>query len=118
MNAATKPFDWQTILKAEYEAQENTFVFQLRCGRGWDKAAYYRLFRAMLECCKAHDGRPQVERWIADLFWWLDSYPRHLVGNGKLNEDDYYQNAVVNFNHLTHWLFSGQRRPDDQFEPL
>ncbi|HEX8833734.1 MAG TPA: hypothetical protein VF719_06015, partial [Abditibacteriaceae bacterium] len=90
------------------------FMFELRCGSGWDKQAHARLFQAMVECCKAHEGETHVERWIAAGFDWLDDYPR----NNMPSDDDYYENAVTNFNHLTWWLFQGEGRADDEFEPI
>jgi hypothetical protein len=111
--------NWQSILKAEYEGAENSFIFRLRCGPGWDKNAYLHPFDAMLECCKARDGQAQIERWIAFLFWRLDNYSRsELEGKSDIYKSDYYENAVTNLNHLAWWLFAGVRRTDDQFEPL
>lgn len=118
----TNDSDWRSVLKHEFEAGEGSFVLQLRCGPGWDKEAYSRLFKAMLECCKAHDGQTHIERWIVEGFWWLDFYPRY---NSQRSEDesdfyesDYYENAVTNFNHLAFWLFGGEARADDEFEPI
>ena len=106
--------DWRAILEEEFAAAEGSFTLQLRC-TGWDKAAHARLFVAMRECCKAHEGETHVERWIADGFWWLDFYTREHYADST---DEYKANQATNFNHLIFWLFTGQGREDDEFEPL
>ncbi len=75
MNENLIESDWRAVLKHEFEARENSFLIQLRCGPGWDREAHQRLFVAMRECCKAHEGQTHIERWIADGFWYMDFYP-------------------------------------------
>ena len=106
--------DWRAILKHEFAAGEGSFTLRLRCGH-WDKEAHARLFVAMRECCKAHDGQTRIERWIADGFWWLDFYTREHFAD---SDDNYKANQSTNFNHLAFWLFTGQGRADDEFEPI
>ena len=122
MKDITHESDWRAVLEHEFEARDGSFLIQLRCGPGWNKEAYLRLFIAMRECCKAHDGQTHIERWIAQGFWYLDFYPRFEVekvkGKSHHYDSDYYENAVVNLNHLAHWLFTGEGRADDEFEPL
>ncbi len=109
--------DWRTVLKREFDGEEGTFTSEIRCGKGWDKEAHLQLFRAMIECCKAHEGQGSVERWIAAGFWWLDWYPRQIIERLSEQENlDYYVNAITNFNHLSHWLFNGEGRAEDEFE--
>jgi len=117
MQNNTNNSDWRSVLKYEFEGGEGSFMLQIRCGPGWDKEAYLRLFNAMLECCKAHDGQTHIERWIAEGFWWLDFYPRYNLERSE-NKTDYYANAVTNFNHLAFWLFAGEGRADNEFEPI
>jgi len=100
MQNNTNNSDWRSVLKYEFEGGEGSFMLQIRCGPGWDKEAYLRLFNAMLECCKAHDF-----------------YPRYNLERSE-NKTDYYANAVTNFNHLAFWLFAGEGRADNEFEPI
>jgi len=72
----------------------------------------------MIQCCQAHESETCIERWIVEGFHWLDFYPRDVVVGGELERSDYYLNAVTNFNHLTCWLFSGQSRKAEEFEPM
>ena len=113
--------NWRDILKREHEAQEGSFVIQLRCGPGWDTEAFARLFLAMRACCEELDGADDIPRWIADLFWYLDWYVRLGLDEGRRNREtipEYYVNAWTNLDHLAHWLFTGEARSDDQFEPM
>ncbi len=108
--------EWRAILECELNANEelfsfeNSFMFQLRCGPGWNEEAYLRLSKAMVECCKAHEGQTHVERWIAAGFDWMDSYPRQLFGDSK---DDFYINAIHQFESLKWWLFQDEARMDN-----
>jgi hypothetical protein len=106
--------DWRTVLKYEFEASEGSFVLQCRCG-GRDKEAHARLFRAMIECCKSHEGQTHIERWIASGFHFLDSYMSYPCEG---LEEKYFANAITNFSHLSYWLFEGEGRADDEFEPI
>lgn len=114
MQSETNSSDWRTVLKHEFAAGEGSFLLQLRCGH-WDKDAHRRLFVAMHECCKAHEGETRIERWIAEGFWWLDSYSMNGYAN---SENESLSNAAVNFNHLAHWLFTGAGHAEDEFEPM
>ena len=114
MSEAAISLNWRIILKHEFSAAEGTVMLHLRCG-GWNHEAYQRLFIAMRECCKAHDGDTHLERWIVDGFWWLEYYTRVHIRD---SDSDYKQNMMVNFSHLAHWLFTGHSRTDDQFEPI
>lgn len=120
MQNTTNNPDWQEVLRYEFEAGENSFIFQLRCGLGWDKAAYLRLFNAMRECCKAHNGQTHIERWIAEGFWYLDFYLGSSLEQTQVKTEDtkYRENAVVNLSHLAWWLFTGHGRADHEFEPI
>lgn len=106
--------NWREVLKQEFDGEPGSFIRELRFGRGWNQAAYERLFVAMRECCKAHEGKEVVERWIADGFWYLSCYPEQ----SEPKVATYRTNAFLNFYHLASWLFSGDSRGDDEFEPV
>ena len=113
--------DWRDILRREHEGQPDTFFLHLRSGPGWDVTAYDALFAAMLECCKQTQGSDDLPRWIADLFWHLDWYVRQDLDRrwgDRSTIPEYYENAWTNLNHLAHWLFTGEPRADDDFEPI
>lgn len=114
MQSEANGSDWRAILEYEFMAGEGSFMLQLRCGQ-WDKEAHARLFLAMRECCKSHDGETRIERWIAEGFWWFDFYVMDKYAN---SENEYLSNAAVNFSHLAYWLFTGMGRADDEFEPM
>jgi len=108
---------WREVLCKEHEAADDSFVMQLRGESRWDDAAHTRLFAAMLECCKAHEGQDTVERWIAEVFWYLSWWPRQQVERCRPGSDD-HENALANFDHLAWWLFARESRDDGEFEPL
>ena len=110
--------DWRKTLQREHDGQPGTFLFHLRCGPGWDFAAYDTLFAALLECCKYHQNSDDIPRWTADLFWRLDWYVRQDLDRRYGDAIPVrYENCWTNLNHLAHWLFTGESRSDDDFEP-
>jgi hypothetical protein len=108
---------WREVLRKEHDGAADSFVAQLRLEGRWDKATYRRLFDAMLACCKAHDQQEVVERWIAEVFWYLSWWPRLQLLSGCA-VSGYHDNALTNFDHLAWWLFAKEARGDHEFEPL
>jgi hypothetical protein len=109
---------WRSILQREFNAEEGSFLLQLRCGPGWNWAAFHELFLAMRECCKGLDGEAFVERWIAEGFWYLSWFPRQTVHRWPADKQNIYNGALANLDHLALWLFVGESRGDDGFEPM
>jgi hypothetical protein len=110
--------DWRDVLRREHEGDESSFTWKLRAECKWDHVAYERVFFALRDCCKAHEGQESVERWIAEVFYYLSWYPKQEVVEWGKIEVPYYQNGVCNFDHLAWWMFMGLSRRDDEFEPI
>jgi hypothetical protein len=107
---------WLEVLRKEHEATNESFVMTLRGEGRWDRAAYDRLFDAMLQCCKAHDDQTVIERWIAEVWylsWWVKTQADRLWPGSR-----YHENAATNLDHLAWWLFAKQSRRDTEFEPV
>jgi hypothetical protein len=103
---------WRDVLRKEHEAAPDSFVMQVRGAGRWDRPTYERLFQAMLACCKAHADHESVERWIAEVFWYMSWWPGQQPGSR------HHENVLTNFGHLAWWLFAKQARGDDEFEPF
>ena len=132
--------DWYGILQHEFNANEGSFLLQLRSNLVWDKGAFSRLVEAMVECCRAYDtsndppttafpGSPYYEltvpRWLADGFWYLSTFVRdhtsHTAWHQKIaREPDYYNKAYERLFDLADWFFTGQTlpNPDSTFAPM
>ena len=110
--------DWMSVLQSEFNGDEGSFLLQLRCGSGWDRTSFCRLFYAMRACCKAHVGREHLPRWIAEGFWRLSWFPRSFLEHGGPDAVEPYDSALMNLDHLACWLFTGEGRSDDEFEPM
>ena len=131
--------EWYSILQREFNANEGSFLLQLRCDLVWDRTAFTRLTGAMLDCCKEYDTshqppleraatyyQPSVPRWLAEGFWYVASFARghtsHPAWREKIALDpDYYDNAYERLDLLADWFFSGEcpfRDPDEGFAPM
>src|SRR6185312_7056217 len=119
--------EWYSILQHEFNANEGSFLLQLRCDLVWDRAAFTRLTGAMLDCCKVYDttkdppttafpGSPYydrtVPRWLAEGFWYASTFIRghtsHPAWREKIASDlDYYDKAYERLDDLAYWFFFG-----------
>ena len=131
--------DYSTVLWHEFNAEEGSFLLQLRCDFVWDRAAFTRLTEAMLACCQAYDEDKQqstvlrqvsdpmyVPRWLADGFWYVATYVEghtaHPAWKEKIAADpSYYNRAYERLRDLADWFFSGHcgyLDPIKQFAPM
>ena len=119
--------EWYSILQHEFNANEGSFLLQLRCDLVWDRAAFTRLTGAMVECCEAYDttddpsttaipGSPYydktVPRWLAEGFWYTSTFVRgytsHPAWREKIARDpDYFDDAYERLDLLADWFFTG-----------
>jgi hypothetical protein len=63
--------DWRSVLRHEFTAGDGSFLIRLRIDLVWDTEAFARLTRAMEDCCAATAGADQLERWLAEGFWYV-----------------------------------------------
>ena len=112
--------DWQTTLKSEFDADEGSFLIQLRPGLEWNKQAFVRLVIAMRACCQESSGKASLERWLANGFWYIswfvedwtthEAFPRPFAA-------DYYDRAYEILHDLAFWFFSGESPYEEGFFP-
>src|SRR5262249_57673260 len=103
--------DYERIVRREFNAEEGSFLLQLRCNYVWDKAAFSRLIIAMEKCAVAHEGRDVIARWIAEGFWYLETFVPDHSGHPAFprpHGDEYYESAYERLHDLSYWLFVGE----------
>jgi hypothetical protein len=103
--------DFEPILRREFDAEEGSFLLQLRCDLVWDKAAFSRLVAAMEKCAVGHEGRQVIARWIAEGFWYLEKFVPEHCGHPafpRRHGDEYYESAYERLRDLSYWLFVGE----------
>jgi hypothetical protein len=62
------------VLHSEFAAEEGSFLLQLRCDFRWDKQAFLRLTAAMEQYCADIENVEQVDRYMAESFWYLSFF--------------------------------------------
>lgn len=101
--------DYEATLRSEFDAEDGSFLLQLRCDLEWDREAFARLVTAMEACAAAHAGRETIERWVAEGFWYVGwfvpEWSRHK--NFPRPEVAYHQRACQRLWDLSWWLFTG-----------
>jgi hypothetical protein len=103
--------DYLQILKHEFDAEEDSFLTQLRCNFYWDKNAFGRLTNAMKICCENYDKKELLERWMAEGFWFVQYFVKSHTSHPdfpKPYAPVYYEKAYERLDDLAYWFFLGQ----------
>lgn len=101
------------LLRHEFDAEEGSFLLQLRFDLHWDQDAFTRLEQAMRRVCAQQQERVQLDRWLVEGYWYLSEFvPGHtshpdfprseLPGN--------YEAAIQRLRDLQNWYVTGQSR--------
>lgn len=105
-------FDWETELRQEFDGEDGSFLITLRCGLKWDEEAYDRLVQLMKRCIADLEGMEEIPRWIANGFWFTDSFVMSWTSHPDFpREQDqaYYDDAWSEISCLAHALFVDDR---------
>lgn len=107
----------------EFNAEDGSFLIQIRGDLNWDDAAFVRMSNAMLQCCKASEGRESLERWIAEGFWYVSWFVKDWTTHPAwLNRDPerrpYFEECYERLHDLASWFFTGECSYTAPMEPL
>jgi hypothetical protein len=105
------------ILKREFDAEEGSFLLQARVRLEWDWNAFRRLTSAMYDVADEVKDRPSVETWIAEGFWYCDTFVRDWTShpNFPRPSEEAYREAIELVHNLASFLFIGRTPYDDAF---
>ncbi len=111
------------VLRQEFDAEDGSFLLQLRVKYVWDKAAFTRLTEAMRVCCERHADAVTLERWLTEGFWYLYDFVRgHSTHPDfpRVYDEAYYAAAYERLWALASWFLMGLNPYLDGhgFEPL
>lgn len=111
------------VLKHEFDAEEGSFLIQLRPNMEWDKEAFSRLVAAMQVCCRESEKKRTLPRWIANGFWYIPSFVKDWVSHPNFPRaypSDYYERAFQRLDDLAYWYFFGESPYErgHELEPL
>lgn len=115
------PEDYESILRAEFDAEDGSFLIQLRCDLTWDRAAFSRLVAAMEACAGQHEGCSTLPRWIAEGFWYCSHFIADWSSHPSFPREhppEYYEAAYERLHDLAFWFFFGQHPLTKPFSPL
>ncbi|KAM3091698.1 hypothetical protein ACKFKF_32730 [Phormidesmis sp. 146-12] len=103
--------NYLTILKKEFEAEEGSFLIQLRPDLTWNKAAFARLTLVMQACCEEYSQTATLDRWIAQGFWYIPSFVRDWTTHPnfpQIHTPEYYEQSYQELDDLAYWFFMGE----------
>jgi hypothetical protein len=99
------------LLQQEFDAEENSFLLQLRCDLHWDREAFSRLEQAMRRVCARQETRDQLDRWLVEGYWYLAEFvPGHTSHPNFPRPEpiEYYEAAIQRLQDLQNWFVSGR----------
>ena len=98
------------ILRREFEAEEGSFLLQVRGRLKWDWDAFRRLTSAMYDVADEARRQPSIETWIAQGFWFCDTWIRDWTTHPNFPRppEDAYQEAIELVHNLADFLFFGE----------
>ena len=103
--------NYLVILKNEFDAEDNSFLIQLRCDFRWDRIAFSRLVDSMKACCENNAESGNLERWLAAGFWYLQDFVKEHTSHQdfyKPYSQNYYEWAYKRLDDLAYWFFLGE----------
>ena len=97
------------ILRREFDAEEGSFLIQARVRLEWDWDAFHRLTSAMYDVADEVKGQPFIETWIAEGFWYCDTWIRDHTSHPSFPRppEEAYQDALALLDDLASFLFTG-----------
>jgi hypothetical protein len=98
------------ILRCEFDAEEGSFLMQARIRLKWDWDAFRRLTSAMYDVADEVKGQPSIETWIAQGFWFCDTWIRDHTGHHDFPRppEEAYRDALALLDDLAYFLFMGE----------
>lgn len=104
------PNPTRAVLRREFNAEEGSFLLQARVSLKWNWDAFRRLTNAMYEVADEAKGQPSVETWIAQGFWYCDTFIRDWTSHPNFPRppEDAYQDAIELVHNLATFLFLGE----------
>ena len=112
------------VLQREFDAEDGSFLIQLRSALHWDPVAFRRLTGAMRAHVERRDPDADIPRWVADGFWYASWFIRDWSQHPNFPRPyaaEYYEAAYGRLHDLASWLFTGESPYNDPHafdEPL
>ena len=115
--------DYLTTLRREFDGEEGSFILQLRCDFNWDKKTFERLAAAKLRYAEAHASDTNLERWVAEGFWFVPLFTRQWTSHPNFQRpqpDECYEAALQRLDDLASYFFRSfsTYEAGHGFEPL
>ena len=112
--------DWRSILKTHFDAENGSFLLNLRGENTWDRRAFDQLIHAMKSCCISSAADESLERWIAAGFLSTGASTRNWLSHSasRLNRSaEYYKAATELLFELEYWYFLGESPAGAEADP-
>lgn len=101
--------DSQSILQKHFNGEDGSFLLAVR-SFDWDWDAFREMVSAMYDVAAEVKGRDSIETWIAEGFWFCDTWIRSTTGHPSFvrPEREAYDAALELIGDLAYFLFIGE----------
>jgi hypothetical protein len=98
------------ILKREFDAKDGSFLMLLRAELRWDWIAFRRLTGVMYDVADEVRGKPAIESWIAEGFWYCDTWIKEWTHHPDFPRPSQPEHlaALALIHDLSYFLFIGE----------
>jgi hypothetical protein len=91
-------------LKNEFNAEEDSFLLELRTQLNWNKSKFLKLINNMIEYCKSNKDAELLERWAVDGFWYTEHFVKEWTSN-----DEFIKNEPERYYELSYMILENMR---------
>jgi hypothetical protein len=100
----------EALLRSEFDAEEGSFLLQLRCEARWDEERFQKLIAAMERCAESYAGNDSLPRWLAAGFWFMDTIVPNQVKHeafAKQHDAKFFDERCGRLAETAYWFFTG-----------
>ena len=97
-------------MRREIDGEDGTFLIILRTKLRWDWEAFDRLTKIMFEVATEAKGYDQIDKYIAQGFWFFDTWVKDWTGHADFPRPKKreYDDAIQLLHDLCYFYFIGQ----------
>jgi hypothetical protein len=102
----------EAFLRSEFEAEEGSFLLQLRHEARWDEVRFRKLIETMERCAESYASNESLPRWLCSGFWFMDTFVRDQVDHpafARQHDAEFFRSRCEDISCVASWFFMGAR---------
>ncbi|MBG0831365.1 hypothetical protein HS041_26825 [Planomonospora sp. ID67723] len=98
-------------LRREFDAEDGSFLLQLRSDLHWDRQAFSRLEKTMRRVCAQQETEDRLDRWLVEGYWYMADFVPDWTGHPDFprpEPTEYYEAALERLRDIQNWFVTGR----------